>query len=404
MRFPILFFLFLLCLPLAAQEKKPLESTHIIPSAAFGDDRKITVYLPPNYYNRPDEQYTITYVLDGHYDPFIDLVTKTIEYNTNTRNYIPTIVVGIHAKSRGWEFSTPVPGDEDDEAYEGGRAPELQRHLQEEVIPFVEKLYPDARDFKALIGHSSGGAFVLYTLFSDKPDIFDGYIAISPALRPGENKILEAASARLSQGTTYRKFLYASAGSVGEREDLFGSAVKRLDAILKEHPNHGLLWHPEIFDGQDHFTVVPLSVNGGMLALTRDFRMDEYMITELVNRNEPELVRVIDEFYLSRQANYGFQDLISAFSIRRTVDFLNDNGKTKAALKVAAWGQQHYPDDYFLSNLVAEFNLGRGDTASARKAFEKSLEILNRIKSEIGDDKYTRRRTYLDEEMTKLKE
>jgi len=152
---------------------------------------------------------------------------------------------------------------------------------------------------------------------------------------------MEDIATRLEQEEPLRKFLYCSAGTVGEREDIFGGVVKRLDAMLKKHPNHGLLWHQEIFDGQDHFTLVPLSLNGGMLALARDFRMDQLGLTELVLSNEPDLIRSINEFYQNREANYGFKDLISAFSIRRTIDFLNDHGETKAALEIGAWGLEH---------------------------------------------------------------
>jgi len=40
---------------------------------------------------------------------------------------------------------------------------------------------------------------------------------------------------------------------------------------------------------------------------------------------------------------------------------------------------------------------------AARKAFENSMDILHRIKAEIGDDKYTQRKEYLEEELAKLK-
>lgn len=399
-------FLLLLCLalPLSAQEAQPFAIEHTIASEAFGDDRTITVYLPPNYYNRPGEKYMITYVLDGHYTPFIDLVVKTIEYNTNTRNYIPTIVVGIHAKQRGWEFSAPTPGDEDDAEYEGGRAPELQKHLDEEVIPFVEKLFPEALDYRALIGHSAGGAFVLYTLFSDKPDIFDGYIAISPGLRPGENRILEEAATRLRQGATYRKFLYTSAGTVSEREDIFGGAVRRLDALLGTYPNHGLLWYPKIFEGEDHFTVVPMTVNAGMLAMARDFRVDEAVFTQLADRNEPDIIGWVNNFYKQRKADYGFQVFPSANSLSRIARFMAKKGKTAAALDIFNWGLQKYPDDYWLTYNSGSVHLQRGEIDATRTVWQKCQQILEKTRADIGEERYENRTRRLKEEMEKLKE
>ena len=139
-------------LPLIGQDEKQFEFDHVIQSDAFDDERTITVYLPPSYYEYPEDKFTVTYVLDGHFDPFIDLGVKTIEYNTYMYKYTPTIVVGIHAKARGWEFSSPRPGNKYDEEYQGGRAPELQRHLGEEVIPLVDSLYKKTIPFHT---HSS---------------------------------------------------------------------------------------------------------------------------------------------------------------------------------------------------------------------------------------------------------
>lgn len=404
MRFITPIFLLLLCVSLAAQEDLPLETTYTIPSAAFGDDRKITVYLPPNYYERPDEAYTITYVLDGHYDPFIDLVVKTIEYNTNNRKYLPTIVVGIHAKARGWEFYAPMPGNEDDESYEGGRAPELQKHLAEEVIPFVEKRFPKTLDYKTLIGHSAGGAFVLYSLFSDHPDVFDSYIAISPGLRPGEDLVLEEIAKRLQSGATYRKFLYASAGDVGEREDLFGAAVLRLDSMLSAHPDHGLLWHPQIFPGEDHFTVVPMTVNAGMLALARDFRVDDAVFAELANQDETSMIDWVDNFYAQRKADYGFQAVLSAGSLSRVSRYLRDKGQTAAALDVCAWGLKHYPDDYWLTYNTGDIHQRRGEPSLALIEYEKCQAILEKIKSSISENRYKGRSEHLLKMMAEVKE
>ena len=125
--------LMMFCLPVFGQSDQPFRINHTIQSKAFGDERTITVYLPPHYYKEPETNFTVTYVLDGHFDPFINLGVHTIEYGCYMEKYTATIVVGIHAKDRGWEFSAPLPGEDDD--YEGGRAPELQQHFKNEVFP-----------------------------------------------------------------------------------------------------------------------------------------------------------------------------------------------------------------------------------------------------------------------------
>ncbi|MEO0733120.1 MAG: alpha/beta hydrolase-fold protein, partial [Bacteroidota bacterium] len=305
MRFSLFFLLLLVGFFLTAQDAPVFEIEHTIASAAFGDERTVTVYLPPAYYRRPDDKYTVTYVLDGHYAPFINLVVKTIEYNVNADKITPTIIVGIHAKNRGAEFSAPKPDDE----YQDGRAPALQEHFRNEVFPLIDSLYPAVADYRALIGHSSGGAFVLYTVLSEAADLFDGYIGISPALRPGRNTILEDAEAYLATGAKLPKFLYCSAGTVGEREELFGGAIDRLDALLTRFPEHGLIWRQGRFAGLDHWSVVGPSVVGGAMQQSRAFRADMKVITDFAREAKGNLPKQLDKFYATNQAWYGFTDL-----------------------------------------------------------------------------------------------
>ncbi|MEM9930426.1 MAG: alpha/beta hydrolase-fold protein, partial [Bacteroidota bacterium] len=334
--------------------------------------------------------------LDGHYRPFIDLVVKTIEYNTNNRKYIPTIVVGIHAKSRGMEFSMLNPNNEWEQDYEGGRAPELQRHLRGEVIPFIEKLYPEARDFKTLIGHSAGGNFVFYTVFGEQSDMFDAYISISPGMRPGEQVVVERAAANLEKGASFPRFLYGCAGTVGEREDLFSTGLMQVDSLLKAHPNHGLSWHPEILEGQDHFTIVPVAVNAGMLALTRTFRVDEKILQDLIAEDKSNVIKRVKEFYAEREKQYGFSDYLFPTSIKNFIQYLGRNKEYEVGLEIGYWGQAMYPDDFRLNNAIGYLHKDAGDLDATRRVFENSLKILERTKGDMAEERYQDRKELVE--------
>ncbi|MEM6772460.1 MAG: hypothetical protein AAF597_17925, partial [Bacteroidota bacterium] len=136
-----------------------------------------------------------------------------------------------------------------------------------EVIPFITGKYPELGEHRTLIGHSSGGTFVLQTVFSEEADIFDAYIGISPALRKGQNTVLADAEKHLSAGKKFPVFLYASTGSVGSREEIFSPALDKLNAILAKHPQHGIDWHRDLFVGLGHFSVVAPSVVEGLTDL-----------------------------------------------------------------------------------------------------------------------------------------
>lgn len=386
---------------LVAQEEKPFQLDYTIPSEAFGDDRKITVYLPPHYYRSTEEKYTVTYVLDGHHAPFVDMGVKVIEYGTYNYKYTPTIVVGIHAKARGWEFSMPVPGDKDDEEYEGGRAPELRQHLKEEVIPFVENLDLPLLPFRTLVGHSSGGLFVLNTLFSEGKDYFDAYIAISPAFRPGENRVLEDATEILKKGEAIPKFVYCSAGTVGEREELFGGAVNSLDSLFQLYSPPSLIWKKSIFESTGHWTCVAPSFDIGMLELTRAFRVDEKMVFDYALHPNKTIGEQMDAFYASRE-NYGFVEIPKAGYLNRiSWEFIGKKQFSKAH-ELLSWALQKHPDHYRLNKTHARVLVELGNQKEGVAAIKRCLDILEKTKADISAERYEREKTYLQEKQLAL--
>lgn len=396
----LFFLLFTLSLPLVAQEAQPLEIDHLIASEAFGDERKITVYLPPNYYNRPEERYTITYVLDGHYAPFIDLVVKTIEYNVNARKFTPTIVVGIHAKRRGMEFSAPMSDDEDQQ----GRAPALRQHFEQEVFPLVESMYPEALDYRSIIGHSSGGTFVLNTLFSEGTDLFDGYLAISPALRPGQNNILADAEKLLAGGGKFPKFLYCSAGTVGEREELFGGAIDRLDALLERFPNHGLIWKQSRFEGLDHWSVVAPSVTFGGLAQTRAFRADEKVIVDFARNDKKDLREQLERFYTNKSTEYGFVHLPQSRYLRMVAEEVERIAGKEKSIALLDWGMDHYPDDFLLLKQQSILRAEMGQPQLAKAGFTRCLQLLQQQQEELSESRFAANKEDLEERLAAIEE
>ena len=382
-----------------AQEDQQFEFDFAIHSEAFGDDRKITVYLPPSFYKYPDDKFTVTYILDGHFDPFIDLGVKTLEYNSYMYKYTPTIAVGIHAKNRGWEFSAPQSGEENIE-YKGGRAPELQQHLKNEVIPLVDSVFRERiLPFKNLVGHSSGGAFVLYSLFSDEKDIFDGYLAISPGIRQRSEYIIDNIAERLKEGETFRKFLYCSSGTVGEREELFGGAVRRIDSILQQHPDHGLIWRTSKFEGMGHWTCVPPSFNAGMVELTRAFRVDEKMFFDYASHNSKTVTEQVESFYAERKKNYGFIEIPMPGYLNRIAWELSEKGKINQALEVYEWGMAQHPENYTLSKSRAKLLLDEGRKKEAYQALKQAKKKLEFMKDTISAERYEDQMNYLNEKL-----
>lgn len=398
------FLMTLFTFSLSAQDEQQFEFDYIIESTAFGDQRNITVYLPPSFYEYPEDKYTVTYVLDGHFDPFINLAVKTLEYNSYMYKYTPTIVVGIHAKQRGWEFSAPKPGDEEED-YKGGRAPELQQHFKNEVIPLVDSIYQERiLPFRSLMGHSSAGGFVLYTLFSEDKDLFDGYLAISPGIRPRSEYIMDNVAERLKKGEQFTKFLYCSSGTVGEREELFGGAVHRLDSMFQAYPDNGLIWRKSKFEGMGHWTCVPPSLNSGMVELTRAFRVDEKMFFDFANNPNMTMTEQIESFYKSRSEKYGFVEIPTGGYLHRISRELMDKEKNQDGMEIIEWGLKQHPEHYTLTKSKGQLLLKMGKKEDAATAFNKALVLLDVHKEKMSQEDYEGRKAYLERKLKQSKE
>ncbi len=152
-------------------------------SAALGRALHIYVKLPEGY--DPAASYPAVYLLDG--DSTYPLLAPTHLFLTYDEPVPPAIVIGIAYGSfdskkgnmRGVDFRPPAA-----DAPEGGAAA-FQRFLADELIPEVERRYAADLARRILVGQSRGGAFVLYSAFT-QPDLFWGRIVSNASLSPGE--------------------------------------------------------------------------------------------------------------------------------------------------------------------------------------------------------------------------
>jgi predicted alpha/beta superfamily hydrolase len=158
---------------------------HDLPSKVNGRSYQIIVGAP--YRPEPGKKFATVYVLDGYWDfPLVNAMRGALHYD----KAIPDImIVGIGYTGKKPDDSkihelrasdyTPTAN----QSREGsGRAPEFLRFLESELFPFIEARYPSDPVHRVITGVSFGGLFALYALF-EKPELFYGYVSITPGLR-----------------------------------------------------------------------------------------------------------------------------------------------------------------------------------------------------------------------------
>jgi predicted alpha/beta superfamily hydrolase len=153
-------------------------------------DRRLIVYLPPQYEENPDQRYPVLYLQDGQnifdgetayirgQEWFVD---ETAEHLIETGEIEPLIVVAIdNSGERRIDEYTPTI---DERLQRGGQADEYLDTLITDIRRFIDiefRTLPTA-DNTAIGGSSLGGLLALYAGLRH-PDVFGKLAIMSPSV------------------------------------------------------------------------------------------------------------------------------------------------------------------------------------------------------------------------------
>jgi predicted alpha/beta superfamily hydrolase len=172
----------------ASVRRGRIERIDAFASKILGNQRSITVYLPPGYDDRNDRRYPVLYMQDGQnlFDPALAFGGVPWRIADAAENAIgkfaaqPMIIVGVDnmGEQRIAEY-TPTRVEEKGG---GGRADDYGRMLVEELKPVIDagfRTLPD-RDNTAIGGSSLGGLVSMY-LALKRSDVFGRAAVMSPS-------------------------------------------------------------------------------------------------------------------------------------------------------------------------------------------------------------------------------
>jgi len=148
---------------------------HVISSHYPDQDRVFDVRLPPSYYDRPEHRYPVIYILDG--DQNLELTEAVVSTLVDAEKMPEVIIVGLHAgRTRGRDYRADISNPTSDVG-----AKRFLEHIEKELLPYVDSRYRTS-SFRVLSGHSWGALFTTFAL-TEKPVLFDAFLAQSPNLR-----------------------------------------------------------------------------------------------------------------------------------------------------------------------------------------------------------------------------
>jgi len=177
-------------------------------SPTLKEYRKLWIYTPNGYKRDNKSRFPVVYLLDGdgHFYSVAGMIQQLSEINGNT--VCPEmVVVAILNTDRSRDLTpTHVLNGIYGRFETSGGAENFTGFIGKELMPYIETHYPVA-PYRALIGHSFGGLFVINTLIHHT-DMFNAYIAIDPSLWWDDQKLMKQGEAALRENRFTNKSLF----------------------------------------------------------------------------------------------------------------------------------------------------------------------------------------------------
>ncbi|NGP75122.1 alpha/beta hydrolase [Balneolaceae bacterium YR4-1] len=263
------FLVILILMPLMAinaQQSNYETKVNQISSSNVEDDFVLNVGLPPSY-NNTKNKYPLLMVLDG--DKSFGMARDIVDWLSWSKEIPELIVVGISYEGsmqdwwqkRSRDFTpTKDEGKIWGEWHLAGGASDFQTFISTELIPFIEQNYR-ITDERVLAGMSFGGLFCTYTLFT-KPDIFNRYIIVSPALAWNNKVIWQYENQYFSNNSELQARVFTAVG--GLDQSVIIEPWKNFNELINNRKYKGVTWESHLYEGETHISSWPVALTRGL--------------------------------------------------------------------------------------------------------------------------------------------
>ena len=362
----IFFFLLLVFVNTVFSQKKVNDT---ISSQKLGEDREITIGLPPSYEKNSAKKYPILLLLDSDFlfDPF----QGALSYGYYWDDLPEVIIVGIN-QNKNNERETDCTVDEKTglPSEKGGNFFEF---IGMELLPYIQKKYRTA-PFKMIAGLDTTAGFLNLYLYKENP-VFDAYISISPELPAGMEELLPDRLAAIQ-----KPIFYYQSSAVGDLKKM-RDRIQILDESVKKVSSPTLNYKYDDFKDASHYSLVLSSIPSALYQI--------FSIYQPISTTEfQEKIVTLSSGYVDYLINK-YSILEKSFNLKLQIRF-NDFKAIEAAIlknkaydefdKLSQLARKNYP-----KSMLADYELGqmyekKGDNAKALKSYQIAFQ-----KEEIGD-------------------
>lgn len=349
---------------------------YTLKSEVLKEDRKIWVGLPLKYDST--KTYSTVYVLDAE-DRFDITYALTKEFFQNQSILPELIVVGISnvdwpKRIQDMTFTdSPIDGSgETDSSFyfsseKTGNGLKFLNHIEEEIIPFVNKNYR-TNGFNTLIGHSIGGYFCAYILPIQKS--FSVLQMYDPSIWYNSGDVLNHLRKNLPKEMKATVFISKGLKFDGPRKyvDYHLAMIDSLEIFLKGYSSLNV--SSKTYE-KDHSAMYFNSVIDGLASVLEECDYG------FINPFDKITLRDYQDFYLKASAKYGYTFTPPVDGIR-WVAYANCYQKNwEEAIKCYQECYSYYQNDQGVNEELKKCYEMLGDKANA-KVYEKKLQELNK--------------------------
>ncbi len=338
-------------------------------SRKLGENREITIVLPPSYDKSPDKKYPLLLLLDGDYltEPFLG----NLNYGAYWDDIPEMVIVGI-SQNKNNERET----DSETNAETGlpeGKGAKFFEFIGLELLPSIEKQFRIA-PFKIIAGHDTTAGFLNFFLFKDYP-LFNGYISMSPELSTDMEMRIPERLAAIQQPIFY--YHSTADGDLKKMRE----RIIALDAAVKTNKKATLNYGFDDFKSASHYSLVLHSIPN---ALYQFFAVYQPISTNEFNEKISKLPSGYVDYLVQK---YDFME--EALGIRMQIRVSDFKAIEAAILKNKAYSELDKLSDMskkeYPKSMLSDYQKGlmyekMGENKKAAKAYMSGFQ-----KEEIGD-------------------
>jgi len=369
MSIPALFVLLLLATAAFGQAPPVYDAParFTLKSGVLGEERTILVRTPPGY-ERDGQRYPVLYMTDG--DAHMLHTSGTVSFLARNNRMPEMIVVGIPNTDRTRDLSpthvAQLPDNPNVRFPTSGGADKFLKFIETELIPHIEAKYR-VQPFRALAGHSLGGLFAVHAMLA-RPELFNAYIAVSPALQWDNFLMIDRAKEFFKSRKDYNRTLFVTLGN--EPGDI-GDSFSLFREVLAKQQTKGFAWEAVRMEDEDHGSVVLRSHYAGLRKVFDGWQYPRNPNTGAIAGD----IKAVEDHYRKLSERIGFTLHPPEALVNQVGYQLAGQGKMDEAIVAFKLNVERYPQSANVYDSLAEAYERSGKLDLARPNYERAVAL-----------------------------